>query len=150
MERPAGSAASSRPSRCVVLWLTLGVAACAPTAPEVRLLVPLPHGVDTPIYLTATRQRDEIVRALREAGFRVAERVDETPYYLRVTVGTTQGSKPCGTLNNVRYQLNANGHTVAVAEAKGWTGSCEPNIFDGVSLELRRRILAASVEEGSR
>lgn len=39
-------------------------------APEVRLLEPLPRGVDAPISLTATRQREEIARTLREAGFR--------------------------------------------------------------------------------
>lgn len=128
--------------------LTIAAGGCAPTAPQVRVLAPLPRAGDAAIYLTAARQKEEIARALRAAGFRLAERVDETPYYLRVTIGSDQGSRACGTLNNVRYDLRLQGRSAVVAEAKGWTGSCEPNIFDAVSRELRRHVVEAASREG--
>lgn len=130
------------------LVLSITLAGCTPTAPEVRVLAPLPRGIDPAVFVTAARQKEEIARALRGAGFQVVDRVDDSPYLLRVTVGVDQGSQPCGTLNNVRYELRSEGTSVIVAEAKGWTGSCEPNIFDAVSGALRRRVVEMTGQEG--
>lgn len=132
----------------LALVLSIVLGGCAPTAPEVRVLAPLPRGVDPAMYLTAARQKEEIARALRGAGFQVVDRVEDSPYLLRVTIGVDQGSRPCGTLNNVRYELRLQGRTVVEAEAKGWTRSCEPNIFDAVSRELRRRVVEMTTQEG--
>jgi len=112
-----------------------------PTAPEVHVLSQLARGIEPVIYVTAARQKDEITRALRAAGFRVVDRVSESSYLLRATLGVAQDSRPCGTLNNVRYELRAQGRTVISAEAKGWTGACAPNVFDAVSRELRRHVV---------
>lgn len=142
IERPRGHLG------CIVLLLGIALGGCTPTAPEVRVLVPLPRRGEAAVYLTAARQREEIARALRDAGFQLAEHVDDAPYYLRVTIGTDQGSQACGTLNNVRYDLRWQGRSAVVAEAKGWTGRCEPNVFDAVSRELRRRVVEATSAEG--
>jgi hypothetical protein len=131
----------------VVLLLVIAVAGCGPTATAVRVLGPLPLGADRAIFVTAARQKKEIVRALRGAGFDVADRVADGSSLLRVTLGVEQGSRPCGTLNNVRYQLRVQGRDVIVAEAKGWTGSCEPNVFDEVSREIKRRMAEMKTQE---
>ena len=142
---------SSAARRCLahlVLGLSILLGGCTPTAPEVQVLAPLPHGADPALFVTAARQKEEIARALHRAGFQVVDRVDESPYLLRVTIGVDQGSQPCGTLNNVRYEIRLEGSSVIVAEAKGWTGSCEPNIFDAVSCELRRHVVEMTGQEG--
>ena len=122
------------------LLLSILLTGCSPIAPEVRLFGTLPQGIDTPIYVTAARQKDEIIRALRGAGFHIVDRMDDSLPFMRVTIGVDQGSQLCGTLNNVHYQLRFEGRTVAEASAKGWTASCQPNIFDEVSREMRRRL----------
>lgn len=82
----------------------------------------LPPEPNPPIYLTAARQKDEIAKALRQAEFQLADRVDATPFLLRVSLGNNQQSQSCGTLNNVRYELRTQGKTIVLVEAKGWTG----------------------------
>ncbi len=139
---------ASRNIARVALMPTSVIAACAATLPEVHVLGQLPRGVDPPVYVTAARQKEEITRALRAAGFHVVDRVDESACLLRVTIGMDQGSRPCGTLNNVRGELRVGGRTVVEVEAKGWTGSCEPNILDATSRELRRRIVELTTQEG--
>ena len=142
---------SSATCRCwvpLVLGLSIALAGCAPTVPEVQVLTPLPRGADPALFVTAARQKEEITRGLRGAGFRVVDHIEESPYLLRVTIGVDQGSQPCGTLNNVRYDLRSEGRSVIVAEAKGWTGSCDPNVFDAVSREFRRRVVEMTGQEG--
>jgi len=50
-------------------------------------------------------------------------------------------------LNNVRYGLRTGGRVIVEAKAKGWTGTCEPNVFDVVSRELRRRMVGMTGED---
>ncbi len=65
-----------------------------------------------------------------------------------MTLGIDQRSRPCGTLNNVRYALRRGGQTLIEVEAKGWTGSCEPNVFDDASRALRRQLAGTSDPAG--
>lgn len=131
---------------CYLILVTLILAGCAEKVAQIRVVQPLPHGVDPTIYVTAARQKEDIVRALRTAGFHLVDGQDDEAYLLRVTVGVDQGSQACGTLNNVRYALRKDSHDLIVAEAKGWTGTCEPNVFDTVSRALRRRVVEMSRE----
>lgn len=126
--------------------LSIALAACSPIAPEVQVFETLPHSIDTPIYVTAARQKDEIIHALRDSGFHVVDRMEDGLRFMRVTIGVDQESRPCGTLNNVRYQLRFEGRNVAEASAKGWTGSCQPNIFDEVSRQMRQRIVETTAK----
>ena len=132
----------------VLILLLRVLAGCGPTAPEVRVLGPVPQAVDRAIFVTASRQKERVVRAMRGAGFEIVDRIQNASALLRVTVGVEQGSRPCGTLNNVRYALRVQGRTVIVAEAKGWTGSCEPNVFDEVSQEIKHRMVEVMAQEG--
>lgn len=113
---------------------------CSETATHIRIIEPLPRGQEPSIYLTAARHKNEIGRFLQTAGFQIADTQTDNTYLLRVTVGIDQGSQACGTLNNVRYALRKNNRDVIEATAKGWTGTCEPNVFNAVSRELRQRI----------
>jgi hypothetical protein len=128
------------------LLLSIFLSGCSPITPEVRLFGTLPQGIDTPIYVTAARQKNEIISALRGAGFHIVDHMDDSLPFMRVTIGTDQGSQPCGTLNNVRYELRFEGRDVAEATAKGWTASCKPNIFDEVSREMRRRLFGTTTQ----
>lgn len=112
------------------------LSACVATAPVTRVVGPLPEE-ELGIYVTAARQKEEVVRSLRAAGLRLVDAPGDGSYLLRVTIGAPQESQPCGTLNNVRYTLRYGGRTVAETEAKGWTGTCEPNVLDAASRELR-------------
>lgn len=130
----------------VVNALTVTLVGCAPTAPEVHIFEPLPRGIEPAIYLTAALQKEAILRTLRDAGFHLVDHMADGAYLLRITLGVSQGSRPCGTLHNVRYQLRFQGRTMVEAEAKGWTGSCEPNVFDAISREMRRCIVETTTQ----
>jgi CheY-like chemotaxis protein len=138
-------------SRWVKPWggLTLVafiIAGCAEQAPQIRVIEQLPQGTDPIIFVTAARQKDEIVKALRAAGFHLVDTPVDGAYLLRVTVGIDQGSQACGTLNNVRYVLRSEKRDIIEAVAKGWTGACMPNVYDTVSRELRQRLVQARGE----
>jgi hypothetical protein len=148
MARPHVRSTPRREFGYLVIVLGIALAGCVPTAPEVRVLGQLRRGVDPAVYLTAARQKNEIARALRAAGFHLVDRLEDGAYLLRVTIGVDQGSRPCGTLNNVRYELRSQGQTIVEAEAKGWTGLCEPSVFDAVSRELRHRVVEMTAQEG--
>src|SRR5690242_19070785 len=122
---------------CWLVFAATVVTACSQTEPSVRVISPLPRGKEPAMYLTAARYKAEIDHALRAAGFQMTDVQTDGSYLLRVTVGMDQSSQPCGTLNNVRYSVRAAGRELIEAVAKGWTGKCEPNVFDSASRELR-------------
>lgn len=117
-----------------------GCTAAKPENPEVEIFAVLPQGREIAIFVTAARQKEEIKRALREAGFRIADRIGDDTLLMRATIGIDQDSKACGTLNNVRFQLRTDNRTIAEANAKGWTGSCQPNILQSISHEMWRQL----------
>jgi hypothetical protein len=140
--RPAAAAARR-------MLLVAGVGACGPTPATVRVSEPLPGGAPV-LVVTAARQKDAIERALRAAGLVVDDRPRDGDFLLRVTLGVDQGSRPCGTLNNVRYEIRRDGRTLIEVEAKGWTGTCEPNVFADASRALQRQISESAGKEASR
>lgn len=88
----------------------------------------------------APRQKPRIAEALTEAGFGIAMDLLETPLFLRVTVGNEKGFRSCGTRNNVKFALRREGNTVLEFTEAGWTGSCEPNVFDMLAKRLASEI----------
>jgi len=49
-------------------------------------------------------------------------------------------------LNNVKFQLRFEGRTVAEANGKGWTGTCQPNILTDMSHDLWRKLFEAQIQ----
>lgn len=135
------------PSRQCVRRVTAGgflllLMGCGPTAPVLDVLEPLPAGAPPRMRVTAAQQKERIVAALHAAGVQVSD--GDAPYLLRVTLGVDQGRRECGTLNNVRYALRREGRTLLEITAKGWTGTCLPNVFDDASRLLQRHLLDTS------
>lgn len=126
------------------LWLVIALSGCASDGPPPKTEFTLPQGLATPIYVTAARQKADIIQSLRKAGFTIVDRMEDSDHLLRATIGVDQGSKDCGTRNNVRYQIRNQERTVAEASAKGWTGSCQPNVFDEVSRSLRQQLVTTT------
>ncbi len=127
-----------------LLLLASSISGCSSAKPEINVFEALPKGRETPIFVTAARQKDEVKKALRDAGFHIIDRMEESERLMRVTIGVDQGEEACGTLNNVRFQLRFEGRNVAEASAKGWTGSCQPNILEELSRDMWRRLFGVS------
>lgn len=142
--RPDRAAAARR---LVARLVPVLVVACVTTTPRVTVLEALPPGPEPLLYVTTARQKAEVVAALRAAGLRLADRPGATPYVLRVTIGIDQGATACGTLNSVRYALRRDRRTVIEIDARGWTGTCEPNVLAALSQALRAQLRAATPEE---
>ena len=99
------------------------------------------------LFVVAARQKPRIVRSLAQAGFDVRPNLLEARGYLRVTVGGGQGWRTCGTRNNVKFSLKREGMPLLELVEKGWTGTCEPNVFDVMSARLMREIAGGRQEE---
>jgi hypothetical protein len=106
---------------------------------------PAAPGVAVPepaVYLVAARQKARIAESLRRAGIRVADDILDSPALLRVTVGNEKSFRSCGTRNNVKYALRIGGATGVELKKAGWTGTCEPNVFDDLSAQLAHALRA--------
>lgn len=116
------------------------ISGCSQIKPEAEVFAELPQGRETPIFITAARQKEGCKQALRQAGFRIVDNLEESERLLRVTIGIDQDTKACGSLNNVKLQLRFEGRTVAEVSGKGWTGTCQPNILTDLSRDLWRKL----------
>jgi hypothetical protein len=92
------------------------------------------------IFVVAARQKPRIIRSLVAAGFDVRPNLLEAHGFLRVTVGSNQGWRSCGTRNNVKFSLKREGKPLLEFVEKGWTGTCEPSVFDAMSAWLMQEI----------
>ena len=126
---------------CAGVWIATSTAAEAPPSP----------GGDpvSGVYLVAARQKPRIAESLKRGGVRLVEDLLESPLMLRVTVGNEKGFRSCGTRNNVKYALHLDGVKILEFADEGWTGSCEPNVFDAMSAQLGQK-LAESAGAGTR
>lgn len=118
--------------------------ACTPQPSRVTYEALLPETRDRQLFLVATRQKERVRHSLEKAGFEMVEDPLEAPFYLRVTLGNEKGFRDCGTLNNVKYALRYEGIPILDLGAAGWTGTCEPNVFDEMSGQLMRRLDGAA------
>jgi hypothetical protein len=92
------------------------------------------------VFLTAARQKARISESLRHAGIQVVDDILDSPALLRATVGNEKGVRRCGTRNNVKYALRIGNDQLLELTAAGWTGTCEPNVFDELSAKLARAL----------
>ena len=61
-----------------IILLGFIISGCSQIKPEVEVVDKLPQGRETPIYVTAARQKEECKQALRQAGFRIVDRIEES------------------------------------------------------------------------
>jgi hypothetical protein len=101
---------------------------------------PRPAAPGPSVYLVAARQKARIAESLRRVGLHVVDDILESPALLRVTVGNEKGFRSCGTRNNVKYALHIGGAPALELKEDGWTGTCEPNVFDELSAQLARAL----------
>jgi hypothetical protein len=88
------------------------------------------------VYLLAGAQRPRVAESLRNAGVRLAESFAEADYILNVNVGRTRAAQACGGSSNIAYILDGRDRHLMVIKGRGFTGTCTPNIFDGMSQKL--------------
>jgi len=129
------------PSRSLLapgpLFLLASALACAgTTAPRLLQHRALDAGSARVLFLVATREKPEIAAHLQAAGFELAERLIDAPFLLRATLGVPQGFRSCGDNRNVKFALQRDGRALLELSARGWTGSCEPSIYDSLSAQL--------------
>ena len=110
--------------------------ACASVTPPRRTAGFASNLKDCRLFLVAAQQKAEISASLSAAGFELEDSLLTAPYFLRVTLGNEQGSRSCGALQGVKYSLRRDGAEVLLVAGKGWSGSCQPNLFDLASREL--------------
>ena len=88
------------------------------------------------IYLQATVQTPRVAESLRSANVRLTETFSEADYILTVNVGKRRRSQTCGGISNVSYILDGRASHLMVIKGRGLTGTCVPNVFDGMSQKL--------------
>ena len=129
--------------RPILLALVLTLPTCGTVTPTPTKQGNLVLEAEPNFYVTAAKQKPAIVDALRRAGIVVVDDLLESSHQLRVTLGVDKSFRSCGTLNNVKYAIRLQRRTLFELAGRGWTGECEPNVFDEMSLELARAIRTA-------
>jgi hypothetical protein len=128
-----------------VLWLP----ACGTVPPTQTTQSPLALEAEPNFYLMAAKQKPAIVASLRRAGIVVVDDLLESSHQLRVTLGVDKSFRDCGTLNNVIYAIRLHRSTLVEFKGRGWTGECQPNIFDEMSRELAQTVRTGMASSGS-
>lgn len=72
-------------------------------------------------------------RSLIYSDFNVTQKADEADYMLRVEIGLSRRTKPCGPTSNVRYILSDAGKRLLIINGRGPTLTCHPNLFDDMN-----------------
>ena len=88
------------------------------------------------IYLQASVQRPRVAESLRNASVRLTNTFSEADYILTVNVGRRRRTQTCGGSSNVSYILDGRDSHLMVIKGRGLTGTCVPNVFDGMSQKL--------------
>ena len=121
----------------LLVLLLAFLAACTTTVPAVVTYGPAVPMDEAPLVrVSANEQLPRIEQSLRDAGLMVASRGADANYDLLVKVGGNRASKPCGPTTNIVYDLTIGGARVLVIKGRGFTGTCQPNIFDDMSRML--------------
>jgi hypothetical protein len=125
--------------RFAALLAGLAVAACSSVVPpEMRVFAPIDPQISPVLYVATNGEREEVIAALKQAGFSIASDLRETPLVLDVRLGSRRSSQECGSVRNVVYDLRHAGVRVAFIRGRGRTGSCQPNMLTQMSAELAR------------
>ena len=123
--------------RVVAAWAALWLACTNPTPPHIEVRGALSPDEEPRVFLVATREKERIALSLTEARIALADDIVGAPFLLRVTLGSEKASRACGAFANVKYSLRREEHEIFLIVASGWTGSCEPNVFEALSRTLR-------------
>ncbi len=122
----------------LLLMLALS-SACSTAVPTTVTWGPQPPISGEPrITLTSNAQYERVAQSIRDAGLSIETGGSRADYIVQVKVGSSRSSRGCGTLNNVAYILSGTTGRILVLKGRGLTGSCSPNIFDGMSRLLAR------------
>jgi hypothetical protein len=117
---------------------------CSTTVPAtITWSLSTPLDGEPAVFVVAVSQREPINRSLEKAGVRVIES-GVAPYSLRVKIGSSRGTRECGSKNNVNYLLSAYGSTVLGMKGRGWTGDCQDNMLDEMSALLAAQFANAN------
>ena len=130
--------------RAILLVLLLLLSACGSRPPTPKTPSFIALEAEPSFYLIAAKQKPEILASLRGAGITVVDDLLESSHQLRVTLGVDKSFRDCGTLNNVKYAIRQQSRTLLELAGRGWTGGCQPNVFDEMSRELARVIRAGT------
>ena len=98
------------------------------------------ESIDGPLYLIAAKQKVEIAAALERAGVKLTDDLLDSGAVLRVTLGVQKSVKACGAASNVKYAVRRDGETLLELRGSGWTGTCEPLVFDEMSALLAKSL----------
>ena len=138
-----------------LLLAALAATACSAVPATVTRKASVALERDPLIYVSAQQDRARVDESLKRAGLRLTTGPG-AEYVLLVDTSSEKSSQACGGLRNVRYQLRVvprssgktafsplaltvgNDRTTLEIKARGWTGSCEPNVYDEMSDSLAR------------
>lgn len=138
----------SGPVLLLALAASLSCASIEP--PRMQVFGPIDAELEPVVYVTTNRDREVVLAELTAAGFRPTSDLREAPLVLEVKLGRSRGSRDCGSIRNVFYDLrHAGGVRIAVVKARGWTGQCRPTILSEVSAELASLFLSVSADPQS-
>jgi hypothetical protein len=85
------------------------------------------------IFLIAPDERARITESLEKAGLKPVEVRKDVGYTLDVRLGGNRRTEPCGSVRNVTYILSGPTGRLLVIKGRGATGTCQPNLYDGMS-----------------
>ena len=114
----------------------------APVAPRTEIQDGFIGGVRPRTIFVVARDQAAVAESLEQAGLTVTQDAAAAGYVLRVDLGGKRASSGCGTVHNVRYELGYGALDVLEIKARGWTGSCKPNVYEQMSAALASAIPA--------
>ena len=112
--------------------------ACGSVRPQVTRYAPFPTDTDPTIFVISATHKPAAIDALRRTRFEIVDNLAHAEFVARVTVGVDKSFGSCGTLNNVKLALSSREQQLLEIQARGWTGTCQPNVFDQVADALRQ------------
>ena len=138
----------------VVATSVIGLACAVKPKAATTRIVAVPEAGLPVVFVTANAEQERVVQSLQASGIEVTGRIRDAEFLLTANLGNdwVASSEPCGPIRNVKFELRQNSKLVMLSKAKGWTGTCTPNVLDELSAEVARLILvsgpAPSSEDG--
>jgi hypothetical protein len=117
--------------------LLVALLGCISTA-EPQIVIRNHDPIAGPLYLIAAKEKREIRESLSQAGVDLTDDLVAATAVLRVTLGVEKSHKGCGAYSNVKYAVRINRERLLELTGAGWTGTCEPLIYDEMSALLSR------------
>jgi hypothetical protein len=95
------------------------------------------------LYVAANFERDRVVHYLELNGLTVADHIQDAGFILQVKM--TKNSiralpLECGRFRKVYMKLRQDDRLIVDVRASGHSGTCEPNVLDGLSKEIAKMV----------